>query len=115
MVKVWSDELKKMVDVGKPESGNAVKVSVDSGLAEILENFAIEDGFDFTGITYITEKDKDGKTKKDNTGKPVFVKDKEGKIKTEKVERSQAKVNSAISQYVDVAIKSLIKSRTKNE
>lgn len=111
--KVWDNEQMKMVDIGKQETGKTVKVSLVSSLAEQLEDFAKEDGFDFSGSTYETEKDEKGKTKKDKQGKPVYILE-NGKPKKKTVERSQTKVNSALSQYVEVAVKYLISARKKS-
>ena len=107
---VWSEEQGRMVNMAE-QKADKDKVSLDSGLAEILKGYAKEDGFDFTGISYVTEKDKDGKTKKDKDGKPIFVIE-NGKPKAVAVEVSTAKVNSAISAYVTIAVKKLIAERT---
>lgn len=98
-----------MVEVGGTK-GESQKVSVDANLSETLKSFAKEDGFDFSGISYVTEKDEKGKTKKDKDGKPIFVMV-DGKPKTIAINESSAKVNSAVSQYVNIAVKKLIAER----
>lgn len=110
---IWDEKQKKMIPVGGGEKGEVIKVSIPEDLAEILKGFAKEDGYDFTGISYVTEKDAEGKTKKDKDGKPIFKKDKDGKPVTVKVEVSTAKVNSAISQYTIIAVKKLIDERNE--
>ena len=110
---VWSEEQGRMVDLAE-QKGEKDKISLDSGLAEQLKQFAKEDGFDFTGISYVTEKDAKGKAKKTPDGKPVFVME-NGKPKKIDVVESRAKVNTAISAYVNIAVKKLIASRTQPE
>jgi hypothetical protein len=115
MVRVWDEKQGKMVSL-TPKKGekSVVRIAVDSTLADILKGFAKSDGYDFAGISYVTVKE-NGKTKHDKDGKPVFVmvKGTDGKMhpKTENVAESIAKVHSAISDYVTVAVKKLIAER----
>lgn len=109
--KVWSEEQGKMVDIGSQKS-EQVKVGLTSVYAETLKRYATEDGYDFTGVSYVTEKDAKGNTKKDADGKPVFVTE-NGKIKTVQIENSTAKINSAIADYVNVAVHQFIAKREK--
>lgn len=111
MTRVYNKETGKMEEVSK-KKGDAVKVSVNAELATKLEAFATEDGYSFEGISYVTQKDKDGKTKKGTDGKPLFVME-SGKVKVVTIERSQAKVNSAIADYVNAGINLLIENREK--
>ncbi len=109
---VWDDEQGRMISTAQQTMSEAGKVSLDSGLAERLKDFAIEDGFDFSGISYVTVKTADGKTKKTADGKPVFVME-NGKPKTVPIAESVAKVNAAISLYVKIAVKKLIAERNE--
>lgn len=110
---VWDSTQRKMVEA-KRKAGNTIKVNLDIELYETLKRYAKEDGFDFTGISYETEKDKDGKTKKNAKGEPIFKLDKDGNKVTHKVEVSQGKVNSAVAQYLAVAVRDFITSRPKS-
>lgn len=112
---VWDSALGKMVKVGKSKGMKSVeRIALDSQLANTLKEFALLDGYDFTGVSYVTVKDNLGKTKHDKDGKPVFVMV-AGKPKTETVTESVAKVHSAISDYVEVAVKALIELRNKKQ
>ena len=106
---VWDEKIGKMVNLTAAK-GEVVKISISEEQAEALKSYALEDGYDFSGISYITQKDADGKTKKDKDGKPIFVLE-NGKPKTITVEESTAKVNSAVSDYVTVAVKMLMEKR----
>jgi len=110
---IWNDRTKKMEKVGMSK-GEGIKVSVSAELAKILKAFAIEDGYDFTGVSYVTEKDAKGKTKRDAKGKPVFVLE-DGKPKKVDVPESTAKINSAVSDYVNVGTNLLIESRGRKQ
>jgi len=118
---VWDNAQQKMIPLtSKKGTKKVVRVGVDASLAERLKGFAKEDGYSFEGVKYLTKtaKGADGKmhTQKDSkTGKPLFQmeKGKDGKehIKTEKVAVSVGKVNSALADYVRVAIGMLVESR----
>ncbi len=111
---VWDNESGRMVDIsGKKDTSTAEKIAVTGDLADILKRFALEDGYDLTGISYVTEKTTDGKTKQKD-GKPVFVME-NGKPKTIAIAESKAKIHSAISDYVDIAVRRLIASRPEIE
>jgi len=112
---VYNPETKKMVplSVAKAESQEAgVKyISIPATVADQLLRFAKEDGWDFSGVSYVTLKDKDGKTRKDATGNPVYKKDKDGKVETVAIPESKAKMTGAIRSYVEIAIKDFITAR----
>lgn len=111
---IYNSEKKRMVPLSeaKASQANGTKyVGLDAGLCEQLRKFAEEDNWDFSGVTYITVKDAEGKTKKDKDGNPVYKLDKDGKQVTEKVEISKAKVTNAIRNYAEIAIKEFISAR----
>lgn len=112
---VWDSTLGKMVKVEKVKSRkNVEKISIKAEQYAKLKQYSQEDGFDFTGVSYVTEKDAKGNTKKDANGKPIFVYVTENGKKIKKtitVPVSVAKVNSAIMQYVEVAIDAFIAKR----
>ena len=108
---VWNNTVGKMVDISTKKGERSVeRIAIDSKLATALKQYAIEDGYSFTGVSYVTEKTADGKTKHDKDGKPVFIME-NGKPKKVAVEASAAKVNSAIADYVAVAVRKLIDQR----
>lgn len=106
---VWDEKTGKMVKLGT-NKGEKAKVTVSAELAEKLTEFAKQDGYDFSGVSYETMKDAKGKTRKDSKGKPMFVQE-NGKPKKITVPVSKGKVNTAISDYVNVAIRLLIEKR----
>lgn len=107
---VYNKETGRMEKVGTSKKAkNIEKISIHTDLYHTLLDYAKQDGFDLTGVTYVTQKDKDGKTIKKN-GKPVFVM-KDGKPVKQEVAISKGKANSAVNQYVEVAIRMLITNR----
>lgn len=110
-MRIWNETTKQMEEVGKAKKGEKVRVAIPADLAEKVKAIALEDGYSFEGISYVTEKDTKGKTKKDKEGKPIFKLDKDGKKVTEKVANSTGKINSAVADYVAVALKNLIADR----
>lgn len=103
----------KMEAIKGRKAKNAEKVSLDADLMQDLTAFAKEDGMSFQGISYLTEKDASGKTKKDKDGKPVYQLDKDGNKKTVAVETSKAKVNAAVSKYVNAVVAIYVANRKK--
>lgn len=108
---VWDDKQSKFVDVVAEKKGKSFeKIALDANLANALKGYAKADGFVFEGVRFVTEKTADGKTKQDKAGKPIFVME-NGKPKKTTVPESTARVNSAISQYVEIAVRKLIAER----
>lgn len=109
---VWDSKQGKMVKPTRVEIGNSEKVAISAEQFDVLRQFAKEDGFDLTGVSYVTIKDANGKTKKDKDGKPIF-KMVNGKKETITVAESKAKLNDAVASYVSVAVNMLIAYRAE--
>lgn len=111
---VWDNDKGRMVKPEKGKGGKEIeRVGIPVELYNALRDFAKEDGYHLSGIRLITQKDAKGKTIKKN-GKPVYVMDGE-KPKAEIIIESRGKTNSAVSDYVQVAIRRLIALRRARE
>ncbi len=111
----YNSEKGQMEEVKGRVAKKVEKIALEADLAQSLKEFAIADKIPLNGISYLTEKDAEGKTKKDADGKPVFQTDKDGKKKTVAITESSAKVNSAISMYVNAVIAIFVASRHVRE
>lgn len=109
----YNPTTRKMEVVKGRATKNVERIPIDAELVKTLKGFAVEDGISLKGVSYLTEKDAQGKTKKDKDGKPVFQLDKDGKKKSVEVAESQAKVNSAIALYANEAIRQFVVLRAK--
>ena len=109
---VYNKATGSMEKAGRVTPTSIERIAIDGATAAKLVAFAQADGYDLTGISYVTEKDKDGKTKKDKDGNPVFVMV-EGKKKVIVIPVSVAKSHSAVADYVAVAIEQFITNREK--
>ena len=110
---VWSETEQKMVSVAKKNKSKNVKVAISLVQFEMLKSYANRDGFDLSGISYETERDKNGKTKHDKDGNTIFKLDENGIKITHVVTESAGKLNSAIASYVNIAIAEFIAQQPK--
>lgn len=107
---VWDNKQNKMINVSQ-KSRDTLKVALDVEQYTTLKRYALEDGFDLAGISYETEKDKAGNTKKNTDGTVIFKLDKDGNRVSHVVAESTGKTNNAIAQYVKIAVSALIAVR----
>jgi hypothetical protein len=109
---VWSETEQRMVSATSKSKSKTAKVSISTTQFETLRNYAQRDGYDLSGVSYDVEKDQHGKTRHDKDGKVIF-KLKDGKKIIRTVAESQGKVNSAVADYVSVAISLFIARQPK--
>lgn len=108
-----NSETMKMEEIKGRKGQETERIAIPSDLYVALKKFAKEDGMSFKGISYLTVKDENGKTKKDKDGKPIFQLDKDGNKKSVEVEESVSKVNSAVALYVIAAVQIFVAQRRK--
>ena len=95
----YNPETMKMEEVSSHKATNNEPIRIPDDIFITLKNFAKADGIDLSGVSFVTVKTADGKTKKDKDGKPVFVME-DGKKLVIPIVESTAKAHSAVREYI---------------